>query len=314
MGSNFLHSVEARTWRLIRAQHGVVSRGQLVSFGWTRNEVGHRLRNGRLHRLFDGVYAVGRPDVTRRGWWMAATLAAGVGALLSHGSAGALYAIHPEPTGPIHVSIPLPSRRSRDGLTLHRRNLLPHEIREREGIPVVAVEVAVVDLATHLRRGPLETVVNNADIKGLVTVPELRESLDHMPRRAGKRNLRETLDRRTFRFTRSELERAFIPLALRAALSRPETRAVVSGFEVDFHWPDFGLVVETDSLTYHRTAQQQDTDRRRDQAHVAAGLTALRFTHSQIRHEPGYVRAMLASVALRLAEELGRELEQVRDR
>jgi very-short-patch-repair endonuclease len=135
-----------------------------------------------------------------------------------------------------------------------------------------------------------------------------------MPRRAGRKPLRETIDRRTFRFTRSGLERAFIPLALSAGLSRPETRVMVNGFEVDFFWPDLGLVVETDSLTYHRTAQAQAKDRLRDQAHIAAGLTPLRLTHSQIRYEPGYVRAMLTTVARRLlarAEQVRRQLEQV---
>jgi very-short-patch-repair endonuclease len=88
---------------------------------------------------------------------------------------------------------------------------------------------------------------------------------------------------------------------------------MVCGWEVDFFWPGLGLVVETDSLTYHRTAQAQDKDRRRDQAHIAARLTPLRFTHSQVRYEPGYVRAMLATVArgLRRAKEPRRQLEQV---
>jgi very-short-patch-repair endonuclease len=74
----------------------------------------------------------------------------------------------------------------------------------------------------------------------------------------------------------------------------------VNGFRVDFYWPELGLVVETDGLTYHRTPAQQAEDRRRDQAHTAAGLTVLRFTHAQVRYEPGYVEQVLRAVARRL--------------
>ena len=75
----------------------------------------------------------------------------------------------------------------------------------------------------------------------------------------------------------------------------------VNGFEVDFYWPDLGLVVETDGLRFHRTPAEQARDRLRDQAHTAAGLTQLRFTHEQVRYEPEYVRKVLAQVASRLA-------------
>ena len=250
--------------------------------------------------------------MTRKGWWWAAVLGAGDDALLSHGSGGALYGVRDEPTGPIHVSVPPPSRRSRDGIAIHPRQLLEHEITTHEGVPTVSIAVVLVDAAAELRRGPLESCINEADIKGLITVPKLRAEVDLMPQRPGRKDLRETIDRRTFRFTRSQLERAFIPLALRAGLSRPETRVEVAGYEVDFYWPDLGLVVETDGLTYHRTPAQQDADRRRDQAIFAAlNRPPLRFTHSQIKYEPGYVTAMLATVARRLAEEVGRQFEQV---
>ena len=112
--------------------------------------------------------------------------------------------------------------------------------------------------------------------------------------------MRDILDRRTFRFTRSGLERAFRPIARRARLPQPETRYRVNGFEVDFCWPRLGLVVETDGLTYHRTPAQQAEDRLRDQAHTVAGMTPLRFTHGQIKYEPSYVEATLAAVASRL--------------
>jgi very-short-patch-repair endonuclease len=307
-----LHSAPPGLWKLVRSQDGVIARRQLLDLGYTSTQIEHRLANGRLHRVFRGVYAVGRPEVSREGRWWGAILASGEGAALSHGHGGALYGLRAEPPGPIHVSVPLSSRRSRAGVELHPRLLLPHELTTHQGLPAVSVAVVLVDLAAELRRGPLEACINEADIRGLITVPALRGAVEAMPQRPGRKDLRQTIDRRTFRFTRSGLERAFIPLALSAGLSRPETRAPVNGFEVDFFWPGLALVVETDGGAYHRTPAQQAADRRRDQAHTAAGLTILRFTHSQIRYEPGYVTAMLVAVARRLrAEQVGRQLQQV---
>ena len=113
--------------------------------------------------------------------------------------------------------------------------------------------------------------------------------------------LRETLDRRTFTLTDSELERRFLPLARRAGLPQPCTQAKVNGFRVDFYWPDLGLVVEPDGLRYHRTPAQQAQDQRpRPEATLAAGLTPLRFTHAQVRFEPEHVHRTLAAVRGRL--------------
>jgi very-short-patch-repair endonuclease len=112
--------------------------------------------------------------------------------------------------------------------------------------------------------------------------------------------LREVLDRRTFTLTDSELERRFLPIVRRTGLSLPRTGHHLNGFKVDFYWPDLGLVVETDGLRYHRTPAQQSRDRLRDQAHAAAGLTPLRFTHAQVRYEPRHVQATLEAVARRL--------------
>ncbi|HET7574905.1 MAG TPA: DUF559 domain-containing protein [Solirubrobacterales bacterium] len=108
------------------------------------------------------------------------------------------------------------------------------------------------------------------------------------------------LDARTFRRTDSELERRFLRLVRGADLPLPETGRRVNGFKVDFHWPDLGLVVETDGITYHRTPAQQARDRVRDQTHTAAGLTTLRFTHVQVRDEPRRVAAVLGATIRRL--------------
>jgi very-short-patch-repair endonuclease len=146
----------------------------------------------------------------------------------------------------------------------------------------------------------LERAVNEADRLDLVDPEGLRNALGDYRRERGVARLRRLLDRRTFRLTRSELEQLFLPLAEQAGLPLPMTKQRVNGFEVDFHWPDMGLVVETDGLRYHRTPAQQARDRLRDQTHTAAGLTSLRFTHAQVRFEPAHVRGTLSAVARRL--------------
>jgi len=107
------------------------------------------------------------------------------------------------------------------------------------------------------------------------------------------------LDRATFTLTDSELERRFLPIVRRVGLPKPATRQWVNGHRVDFLWPELGLVVETDGLRYHRTATQQARDTVRDNAHRAAGLVPVRFTHAQVRYEPGYVEEILAAVTRR---------------
>jgi very-short-patch-repair endonuclease len=155
----------------------------------------------------------------------------------------------------------------------------------------------LIDLTPRLDRRGVERAVNEADKYDLVHPPELRRALDLREGEPGVAKLRHILDRRTFRLTKEELERRFLPLARKADLPVPLTGQFVNGFEVDFYWPDLGLVVETDGLRYHRTPAEQARDRLRDQAHTAAGLTQLRFTHEQVRYEPEYVTRILAQTA-----------------
>jgi len=169
------------------------------------------------------------------------------------------------------------------------------------GLPVTRPIQTLIDLAPRLDRRGVERAINEADKYDLVHPPELRAALDARAGEPGVARLRHILDRRTFRLTKEELERRFLPLARKAGLPVPLTGQWVNEFEVDFYWPDLGLVVETDGLRYHRTPAEQARDRLRDQAHTAAGLVPLRFTHEQVRYEPGYVRSILAQTARRLA-------------
>jgi very-short-patch-repair endonuclease len=291
-----------RVWALVGRQHDVVARGQLIGLGLTPAAIEHRLRSGRLHRVRRGVYSVGTPTLTGHGRWMAAVLACGDGSVLSHGSAAALWRIGRERRGLVEVSVLGTVPRRRKGLLVHRRTRLKApDIGVHEGVPVTSPVQSLIDLAAQLGRRATERAVNEADIRELVDPPTLRAALDRHPGEPGVDILRTLLDRRTFRFTRTELERWFIPLAAEAGLPVPLTAQWVNGFEVDFYWPGLGLVVETDGLRYHRTPAEQARDRVRDQTHTAAGLSQLRFTHEQIRYEPDYVRSILRRTVDRIA-------------
>jgi very-short-patch-repair endonuclease len=292
----------AALWALSARQHGVVTRVQLLESGLGRRSIEHRIAKGRLHPLGRGIYAVGRPDLSQHGRWMAAVLICGPDAVLSHLSAAVLWGIRPGPgTGlPIDVSVPPHVRRRRPGIRLHRHPLDSQDRSDKEGLPVTTVHRTLLDLAATIDRRHVEAAINEADKLDLTDPESLRAALDRYAGCHGVAVLRQVLDRQTFALTDSELERRFLPIARRAGLALPETGRLLNGFKVDFYWPELGLVVETDGLRYHRTPAQQARDRLRDQAHSAAGLTPLRFTHAQIHYERRYVQATLSSVARRL--------------
>ncbi len=196
-----------------------------------------------------------------------------------------------------HVSISCGGVRSETGIVIHRRSGLEDDVTRCSGIPVTTPIRTLLGIATPLPMPALEAAVNEADKLNLVDPERLRADLETPSGQHGVRPLRALLDRATFTLTDSELERRFLRIARRAGLPKPRTQARVNGFRVDFYWPELGLVIETDGLRYHRTPSQQTRDRVRDQAHAAAGLGHLRFTHWQVRHDPAYVQDTLEAVA-----------------
>ena len=271
----------------------MVSRQQLIDLGFTPKAIKHRVARGRLHRIARGVYAVGRPELTQLGRWMAALLAVGPEAVLSHHSAVALWGVAKRRGNAIHVSVPTHlRRRSSRGIIVHRRKEL--NATTHRGIRVVSVVDALVDLAAEVSGDELEAAINEADKLDLVDPETLRAAIEG-GRRPGAAKLRAVLDR--FTRTDSPLERDFLRIVREAGLPTPRTQQRVNGHRVDFFWPELNLVVETDGLRYHRTPAQQARDRLRDQAHAAAGLTPLRFTREQVKHDGAHVVAVLRAVA-----------------
>jgi Protein of unknown function (DUF559) len=301
MGAKKLETINAGVWELVRRQHGVVARRQLLEHGLTAKAIRHRLRIGRLYPLWTGVYAVGRPQVSRGGTWMAAVLACGPGALLSHRSAAALWGFGIEHPDYIEISLARHSTLCRPGIRVHdRAGLWNRDIGSRFGIPVTRPVRTFLDLATVTGPKTVERAINEADKLNVIDTDALRLALDEHPGQPGIRMLRQVLDKHTFRLSDDELERLFRPIAASAGLPVPLTKHMVNEFEVDFYWPDLGLVVETDGWRYHRTPSTQTRDALRFQTHTAAGLTPLRFSHWQVKYEPHHVRRILARTAANL--------------
>jgi very-short-patch-repair endonuclease len=287
----------AAAWELSRRQHGVLTRGDLLALGFSDKGIKHRVATGRLHPVAAGVYAVGRPDLTPHGRWMAAVLVCGDDAMLSHRSAAELWGIGREWEGRIDVSIRRHSKIRRRGIKVRARESLPERsVVRRFGIPVTNPTQTLIDLATELKPLRLERAVNQADVHDLVDPETLRRSLDAYVGMPGAKTLRTMLDRHTFRLSDSDLEIYFRPLALAAGFPLPLSKQWVLGYEVDFHFPDHGLIVETDGLRYHRTPAQQARMAKRDQTHTSHGFRVLRFTHWQIAHAPNEVAEVLGRV------------------
>jgi very-short-patch-repair endonuclease len=292
----------SRIWALVRGQHGVISRRQLSAAGLGHEAIVHRVRTGRLHPVARGVYAVGRPELSRDGELMAGVLAGGMGAWVSHETGAEALGVRRREPGPIELSVVAARRSSRQGVTVHRRERRdPGMVTEVRGIPVSTVPALMVDMALRWPPAHLEAAINQADALDLLDPEAMRRALGAFAGQPGVKPVRDLLDAATFLLTDSELERLFVRLVRRAGLSDPQTQRYVDSRRVDFTWPELGLVVETDGLRYHRTPLQQRRDVERDQAHRAQGLVPVRFTHWQVHHAPRIVLDGLAAGA-RLAE------------
>ena len=221
--------------------------------------------------------------------------------MLSHRSAAAVWSIARERPGRVDVSVRRRCELKRPGLKVRGRPTLhPKDVVVEDRIPVTTVPRTLIDLAAELDPIAIERAVNEADKRDLIDPETLRAVLDGFEGESGVPLLRKLLDKRTFRLSDSDLEILFRPIAVEAGLTFPLSKQFVNGWEVDFYWPDLGLVIETDGLRYHRTASSQTRDAQRDRAHALAGMTPLRFTHYEVKHEPAVVRAELSRAATML--------------
>lgn len=294
-----------RLWALATLagrQHGVISHRQLIGLGFSAAAIGRRLGAGGLHPLHRGVYAVGHTAMTARGRWMAAVLACGPDAALSHTDSAALFHLRPIGGTSIHVSAPR-SREPRAGIVLHRvRRLHPDDRTTCEGIPTTSVARTLLDLAEVLRPDQLERAFEQAERLQVLDLRALERVCERSRGRRGLRPLRALFAREQMagaRETRSELERRFLDLCRSANLPLPAVNVTACGFEVDMLWARQRLVVELDGYAFHRSRRAFEQDRVRDAALQVAGYRVLRVTSRWLAEEPGeVVRAVRSLLGL----------------
>jgi very-short-patch-repair endonuclease len=280
-------------------QHGVVSRKQLTSAGLTRREIGRRIEAGWLVPLHRGVYAVGHTALTHKSHLLAAVYACGAGALAGYRAAGALWGMLRR-AQPIEVTAPR-SRTKHDGIVVHRsRSIHANDRAIVDGIPVTSVARTLVDLADVLTEKRLADAVHEAEIQRLFDLNQVNRVLDRLPGRRGRHKLRRVLaDYRDVQpFTRNRAERHVLQMCETHGLPPPKVNTWIGAHEVDFYWPEAGLVLEFDGAATHLTRRAFNEDRARDRALAAQGIHVVRAT--QRDEHAALAQELAAILAVRL--------------
>lgn len=276
-------------WRRVLAlaerRHGVVAYADLIRLGLTRDEIRYRVDVRWLHPIHRGVYAVGRPALTQRGRWLAATLAVGSDSVLSHRAAAVLRELVAGSPRQTDVTMPGPGRRHQKGIRVHRSTVLTDQhIEVVDGIRVTSVAWTLVDLSLTLTLEPLRRAVEQADRSGQLNILGVSQLLD-TPRgqRRGGRLARIMEDYGGAPLIRSALERRFLRLIEQAGLPMPLVNTRVAGLEVDIYWPEWRLVVELDGQKFHSDPRSFETDRVRDARLQRARCRVLRVTDKRLK-------------------------------
>jgi very-short-patch-repair endonuclease len=268
-------------------QHGVVARRQLIELGLRPGAIDRRLAAGRFLPLYRGVYALGHKALSMRGRWMAAVLACGPDAVLSHRDAAALWGVRSVSGTRIDVTAQTRSH-APHGITLHRARLAPQDRTTREHIPTTSLARTFLDLAS---RSPLDAVVRaleEAERQRLIDMRHVYATLETANGHPGSGRLAQAINAYEPRHlrTRSDLERAFLQLCANAGLPKPQVNARLGAYEVDVVWSDQRLVVELDAYGTHGSRRSFESDRIRDATLLQAGYRTLRVTGLRLEREP----------------------------
>jgi predicted transcriptional regulator of viral defense system len=293
-GESRSRRLEAALAELAGRQHGVVAREQLRGLGLSLDAIDRRVQGGRLHVLHRGVYAVGHRAVTRDGHRLAAVLAGGRGAVLSHRSAAALWGIRETARRDVEITAPRGCRRP--GIEGHDIRLAPDEVTVRRNIPVTTPARTLLDLAATLNEHQLARAAERAESLRLTSPTSLEALAARYPRRPGVPAIRAL--NVTDTPTRSVLERRFLSLLDAENLPRPLVNAPAElpnadDPEADITWRDQRLIVELDGFETHSTRAASERDRARDRALQAQGWRVIRITWRQLQEEPQTIAAQL---------------------
>jgi len=298
--------VDARIGALAAAQHGVVSRGQLLEAGIASSTIDDRVATGRLVPLHRGVYAVGHAHLRPNGYRLAAVLAVGPGAVLSHRDAAALHGLRDGGGTRIDVSTPA-ERRSTRRIRVHgRRRLDPADVTTVEGVPATTVSRTLVDLAEVLAADALRKPLSEAERQRVLDVKGIEEALERVRGRRSQSAARvraalSELAATGTTVTRSWLEDRFLSLLDAHDLPRPATNAYVASYECDAVWRRQRVAVELDGWDGHKTRRAFQHDRTKGNAVQNAGYTLLRFTHDDVVRRPHETAAAVAAQLTRAA-------------
>ena len=302
-----MSAIDARIAALAAGQHGVFAVWQLVRIDVDARAVHVRAHDGRLRRLYRGVYAAG-PYVSTRGQWLAAALARGPHGLVSHRTAGSLWDLMAWRGGLIDVTVSGGGLRHQRGLRPHMaRNLLPHDLTVIDSIPVTALARTLLDLAAVLTADELRRAYERAERLQILDVAAIAELLERSNGHRGTRRLADLLayDPTLAAQAESELERLFLDLLRAHGVAMPQVNVLVDGFLVDAWWPEANLVVELDGYEFHGDRVAFERDRRRVAKLRLAGREVVQFTHRQVTGEPRWVVAtVLALLERGLAADL----------
>jgi very-short-patch-repair endonuclease len=270
---------------LAARQWGVVTRAQLTALGVGDSGVRDWVQSGRLHRLYRGVYAVGHDRLRSEGRRLAAVLACGPGAVLSHRDAAALWDLRQSHSAYIDVTVPSRNgRRRQHGIRLHRTSRLrPEEVTVRDGIPVTTVARTLLDLADVLQGQALRRVITEAEYLNRFDLTAIDAVVENNPGRRGAKLLAAAGARR--HRTRSKLEDRFLAFLERHRVEEPQTGVWIEGYEADFVWTRAGLVVELDGFAAHKTRSTFNADRLRDRRLWKAGFRTMRLTDQALDDE-----------------------------
>jgi Transcriptional regulator, AbiEi antitoxin len=281
--------IDRAIFDLARRQHDALGRGQLIQLGLPPTAIDYRVKLGRLQVRHRGVYGLG-PPASKRSQWMAAVLAVGPGAVLSHRSAAELWGLIDGFSAPIQVTAPA-KRRDRPSILLHRSSVPDDERTVVDGIPVTTVPRTLLDCAPTVSERQLERLINEADVLRLYDQLSIPTLLRRYPRRPGRRKLTKALSKRNAgsTFTRSDLEELLIDLVDELGLWRPETNVILvfdgETFEIDALWRAERIAIELDSRQFHLTPLAFERDRRRDRKLSAAGWRPVRMTWRQLTED-----------------------------
>lgn len=294
--------VDAELAEMAGLQHGVVGREQVLGLGMGKSAIGRRVDAGRLHLVHREVYAVGHKALTQRGRWMAAVLACGQNAALSHWSAAALWRIRASGRELIDVTSPAKANSIRE-IRRHLRALPPDEVTVEDGISVTTVPRTILDLAAVSSVEVVESALAEAEYLRLTDRLSLPDLLARYPGRRGVRRVRVALERQREEpggRRQSPLEEIFIPFLRRHSLPMPRLNAwlEVGGrrYQVDGLWPGTTEIVELDGWQGHGTKSAFRDDRARDRRLRAAGYSITRLTWSQLDDEPRAIAADLRAL------------------